>query len=106
MVVAEGGWVMEGGYPFRMQYTVNFEGATAVYDLLAAEPLTVYEKGREPLVVPVEAVMGYRLEIAYIAQCIREKRQPTTVTLTDAAEAVRIVEAEVESARTARAVSL
>ena len=106
MVIAEGGWAMEAGYPFRMQFTVNFERATAVYDLLSPEPLTLYEKGRDPVVVPVEVVMGYRLEIAYIAQCIREKRQPTTVTLSDAAEAVRIVEAEVESVRSGRPVSL
>jgi predicted dehydrogenase len=106
MVVAEGGWAMEAGYPFRMQYTVNFERATAVYDQLAPQPLTLYEKGREALVVAVEAVMGYRLEIAYLAQCITEKRQPKTVTLADAAEAVKLVEAEVESTRTGRPVSL
>ena len=44
--------------------------------------------------------------IEYLLRCIAEGRQPTTVTLRDAAEAVRIVEAEVESVRTGREVGL
>ena len=49
--------------------------------------------------------MGYQREIEYFIQCVKENRPPTTVTLEDGAEAVRIVEAEVESIRTGWPVS-
>lgn len=105
LVVAEGSWAMADGFPFRMQYAVNFERATAVYDLAATPLLTLYRDGKaEP--VPVDAVMGYKLEIEYALRCIAEGRRPETVTLADAAEAVRLVEAEVESVRTGQAVAL
>jgi predicted dehydrogenase len=106
LVVAEGGWCMEGAYPFRMQYTVNFERATAVYDMLASQPLVLYEKGAEAAAVPVDSVMGYRLEIEYFINCVRQGRRPDVVTLRDGAEAVRLVEAEVQSVKEGRAVSL
>ena len=32
LVTAEGGWAMTPGFGFQMQYTVNFERATAVFD--------------------------------------------------------------------------
>ena len=35
LVVAEGGWSMAEGFGFHMRYTVNFERATAVFDLAA-----------------------------------------------------------------------
>jgi len=33
LVTAEGGWALQPGFGFEMQYTVNFEQATAVFDL-------------------------------------------------------------------------
>jgi predicted dehydrogenase len=105
-VTAEGSWTMQGGFPFTMQYTVNFEQATAVFDLAAASPLTVYQQGKPPQPVELPAGMGYEHEIAYFLDCVAAGRQPTTVTLAQAADAVRIVEAERESVRTGRAVSV
>lgn len=105
LVIAEGGWAMQKGYPFHMGFTVNFERATAVYDLNAAEPMVVYQNGK-PEAVKLDAVMGYRLEIEYFLACIASNRPPQTVTLRDAAEAVRLVEAEVESVRSGREVKL
>lgn len=104
-VAAEGGWAMASGFPFQMRFLVNFEHATAAYDLFAPDPLVLYKDGKaEP--VAIEKKQGYELEINYLLQCIAERKQPTTVTLRDAAEAVRIVEAEVESVRTGREVTL
>jgi predicted dehydrogenase len=105
LVTAEGGWCMQKGFPFQMAFTLNFERATAVYDLNAPQPLVLYQDGRVDG-VPIDPVMGYRLEIEYFLACIATKRLPQTVTLRDAAEAVRIVEAEVESARTGREIPL
>lgn len=97
LVSAEGCWVMRGAYPFAMHYTVNFDRATAVYDLLASTPLMLYEIGKEPAAVPLENEMGYDREVAYFVECVTAGKQPQTVTLQQAADAVRIVEAEVRS---------
>ena len=99
LVTAEGSWAMNAGFPFRMQYTVNFERATAVFDSSAPQPLMLYQAGEAPRAIEIEPGMGYEGEIAYFVQCVREKRQPTTVTLQDGAEAVRLVESELESIR-------
>jgi predicted dehydrogenase len=104
LVTAEGSWTMQAGFPFTMHYTVNFEQATAVFDLAAPHPLTVYEPGKPVELIELPAGLGYEHEIAYFLDCVAEKRQPTTVTLAQAADAVRIVEAEVESVRAGRAV--
>src|SRR5256885_6925995 len=96
---------MQKGFPFQIAFTLNFERATAVYDLNAPQPLVLYQDGRVDG-VPIDPVMGYRLEIEYFLACIATKRQPQTVTLRDAAEAVRIVEAEVESVKSGSQVQL
>ena len=103
MVTAEGGWAMAGGFPFTMQYTVNFEKATAVYDNAAAAPLTLYRKGRAEAVKLAEG-MGYDYEIPYFLNCIRKRQPPATVTIADGARSVRICAAENASVLKGRAV--
>jgi len=96
MVVAEGGWAMSDGFGFSMRYTVNFEDATAIFDLAGEHPLTLVRKGKSaPVKLP--AGMGYEHEIRYFLECIRKGERPATVTLGDAANSVKIVEAEVKS---------
>lgn len=96
MIVAEGGWAMAPGFGFCMQFTVNFREATAVFDLAAKHPLTLHHGGKvEPVELPEG--MGYTHAIVYFLDCIARKTPPTTVTLADAAESIRIVEAEVAS---------
>jgi len=96
MVVAEGGWSMADGFGFRMQYTINFEKATAIFDIGAKDQLLLVENGTTQA-VPLDPKMGYDYEIAYLVDCINNNRKPTTVTLASAALSVKIVEAEVES---------
>ncbi len=100
LVVAEGGWAMCDGFGFSMTYTVNFERATAVFDLAAPKPLMLYERGREPVAVPIQPGMGYDHELAYLLRCIRDGIRPTTVTVEDAAVSLKIAEAERKSAMT------
>jgi predicted dehydrogenase len=99
LVTAEGGWAMAPGYGFRMQYTVNFERATAQFDQSAEHALTLWERGQKARGVELEPGMGYQYEIAYFLDCIRQNRRPSTVTIRDAAQSVAIVEAEVRSLR-------
>lgn len=105
LVRAEGSWAMADGFGFRMSYTVNFENATAVFDSGGHGPLRLSQDG-ETTTVELEEGMGYDHEIAYFIDCVAKNRQPQTVTLRDGAEAVRLVEAEVESVRSGAAVSL
>ena len=105
LVTAEGGWCMANGFPFQMRYQVNFERATAVFDAGATPMLAVYQDGKTEA-VPMGTEIGYHEEIVYFLKCVAEKRRPERVTLRDAAMAVRIVEAEVESVRSGSAVAI
>lgn len=106
IVQAEGSWAMAEGFGFNQAYTLNFEQATASYDLSAKDKLIMYEPGKPPCPVELDPQMGYYYEIGYLLECIRENRRPARVTLRDGANAVRLVEAEVQSARTGKTVTL
>lgn len=105
LVTAEGGWVMSTGFPFTMTYTVNFERATASFDLAAPNPLTLYENG-QATPIQLDPKMGYELEIDYLINCIKTGQKPTVVTLESAANSVKIVEAELKSVQTGRPVAI
>jgi predicted dehydrogenase len=105
LVTAEGTWAMAAPYEFRMQYTVNFADATAVFDLLAPDHLVVYRNG-EKQAVELDKRLGYELEIAYFLDCIAGGERPTVVTLQDAADAVKLIDAEEKSVKTGKPVRL
>lgn len=105
LVVAEGGWAMAPGFGFQMQYTVNFEQATAVFDLAAQDQLTLFKGGR-CTAVKVKAGMGYQHEIAYFVDCIRKGVRPRMVEPASAALSVKIVEAEARSAASGKTVKV
>lgn len=106
LVTADGGWSMANGFRFNMQYLVNFERATATFDLSRGNsPLEVFQDG-EKRAVPLEAGMGYEHEIDYLLTCITQGKQPEVVTLADAARSVRIAEAERASIMTGQLVSI
>ena len=102
MVSAEGGWTMAPGFGFQMQYTVNFQDATALFDV-GATPVLRLTQGGHTINVEVPMGMGYEHEIAYLLACIANNRRPETVTLRDAARSIAIVEAETRSLRTGKA---
>ena len=105
LVFAEGAWCMSPGFGFSMTYNVNFERATAIFDLAAKDPLVLVENGqRKP--VALEAKMGYELEIDYFLNCIKTNQKPTVVTLESAANSVKIVDAEVKSIATGKPVKI
>jgi predicted dehydrogenase len=106
MVTAEGGWSMTRGFGFKMQYTVNFEKATAVFDIGLPKPLMLFEVGKDPVAVECDPQMGYYHEIKYFLNCVESGDKPDTATFADAAESVKIVLAEVQSVRTGQPVTL
>ena len=106
VVTAEGTWAMHAPYEFRMQFTVNFDRATAVFDLLnSATPLVLYHEGKKQP-IDLEKSMGYDKEIDYFLDCITRGERPKTVTLEDAANAIKLVEAEAKSVATNKPVRI
>ena len=88
LVVAEGGWEMAKGFGFSMRYTVNFELATADFDLAREKKLVLFRPNHETEFVALPPGSGYDHQIAYFLGCIAEGRSPELVTLEDAADAI------------------
>ncbi|MBU6402975.1 MAG: gfo/Idh/MocA family oxidoreductase, partial [Verrucomicrobia bacterium] len=106
-VHAEGSWGMTAGFGFNMSYTVNFEHATADYDLSrGTEALKLFEKGHPPHTVQCEGIDGYVGELRHLIESIRSGKPPTVVTAEDGLSAVEICEAEEQSVKTGHVVSL
>ena len=105
-VVAEGAWCMDDAYGFNMSYTVNFENATADFDFSRGDDPLVVSSGGEKQTITCDGSDGYEGELAYFAECIVSGTPPTIVTAAQAAESIRIVEAEVASIETGAPVSL
>ncbi len=106
VVVAEGAWCMADGFGFNMSYSVNFENATADYDLARGDDALLLSSGGEKQTITCEGSDGYEGELAYFAECITAGTPPTIVTAEQAAESIRIVEAEVASIESGAPVNL
>jgi predicted dehydrogenase len=97
-VHAEGGWIMNAGHGFNMAYTVNFERATADYDLArGADALKLCEEGQPARFVRCEGPDGYEGELRHMIDAILAGKPPSTVTAQDGLSAVEICEAEEKS---------
>jgi predicted dehydrogenase len=96
MVVAEGGWAMAKGFGFQMQFVVNFDAATAVFDINADPQLKLIRDG-ETTTIEVPAGMGYEHELRYLAGCIARGEQPVLANAATAARSIKLIEAEVAS---------
>src|SRR5207249_4482486 len=86
VVHAEGSWAMSPGFGFNMSYTVNFENATADYDLARGqEALKLSEEGQSPRIVAMAADPpdGYVGELRHFVECILNGRAPSVVTARD-----------------------
>jgi predicted dehydrogenase len=95
IVEAEGGWCMAEGFDFTMRYTVNFENATADFDIGREQPLILSREGKaEPIEFEGD---GYFKEIEYMVDCLNSGREPSIITAADATESIRIAEAEQRS---------
>lgn len=107
IVHAEGSWAMTPGFGFNMSYTVNFERATADYDISRGkEALKLSEEGLGARVIACEGPDGYIGELRHFVECIRAGRQPSVVTVQDGVSSVEICEAEERSIRDRQIVSL
>lgn len=91
-VVAEGGWDVSPAYPFRIFCEVAFENATAVWDLWRDPLFEVFaSNGSEAVTLP--ETTGYEQEIARLITALRDG-EPSPISMQDAVQTTRILEAE------------
>lgn len=107
IVHAEGSWAMSPGFGFSMSYTVNFEHATADYDIArpAAEVLRLTTNGKSEW-VKCPGADGYVGELEHILQSIHSGQTPSRVTIEDGLLDVQICEAEEQSIQTGQMVEV
>ena len=103
-VVAEGGWDHAAGFPFTMRFVVVFENATAVFDLAADPPLTLWHRGQRQS-IPTDPTTAWDAQARALLDAI-SRGQPSPVPPSDAARVIQILEAERESLRTGRPVAI
>ncbi|MEM6852852.1 MAG: Gfo/Idh/MocA family oxidoreductase [Planctomycetota bacterium] len=94
LVFAEGGWAMSDGFPFTMRYTVNFENATADFDLARGDhSVHIYRDGQtETPDLPGAGAMGYEHELRYFLDCVRDGQQADRITLRDAVASLKVLD--------------
>lgn len=99
IVHAEGSWAMAPGFGFHMSYTVNFENATADYDIVRAptDMLKLFRPGQPAEVIKCSGADGYVQELQHIFDAIRSGVAPSVVTMNDGLAAIQICEAEEKS---------
>jgi predicted dehydrogenase len=103
-----------------MSLLVNCAKASIRYDMAASPTLMVYPTGGEPYApeLPPEEIgastedlgnvksLGvYLTEIKYFLGCVKAGKQPRTVTLEEARDAVRVCLAATKAAKTSRTVT-
>jgi predicted dehydrogenase len=108
IVHAEGSWAMSPGFGFNMSYTVNFEQATADYDIArpAESVLKLFRPGHPAETVKCPGADGYVQELEHLFRAIQNGTSPSVVTMSDGLEAIRICEAEEQSIKTGAVVTL
>ena len=107
MVHAEGTWAMTPGFGFNMSYTVNFENATADYDIARVkESLRLCENGQPPRFVTCDGPDGYVGELKHFIEAVQSGRPPKIVTARDGVLSVEICEAEEASIASGEVVTL
>ena len=88
-VSAEGAWDQAPGTPFRMRYVVNFENATADYDIGREDPLLLCREG-EAEAVALAPHTGYDGEVRHFLAAVRGE-VPLAVRLEEAARGVEMI---------------
>jgi predicted dehydrogenase len=104
VVSAEGAWCLAEPFAFSMRYTVNFEKATADFDLAREHPLALHAGGKTEHIDFTGD--GYQAELAYFVDCVAKNKRPEIVTVHDAVESLRLIEAEQQSIETGQLVKI
>ncbi len=118
-VVSEGGWNYPPKYAFQMAYQAVFERGAVEFDSGSGAFFTRGTSAKKPLPVRqprvgaskaktgnISSLGGYYNELASFVADVEAGKMPKTATPQHAADSLRVVLAEVESARKGRTVNL
>ncbi|MCC6676143.1 MAG: Gfo/Idh/MocA family oxidoreductase [Phycisphaerales bacterium] len=104
-IIAEGAWDLAPSSGFRMRYLVNFERATAEFDLTHPTPVRLHrESGTEA--VDVGPLTGYDGEIRHLVSVIGAGSRDIRATMDDAVAVAEMLDAEQRSMQMGRTVEL
>jgi len=103
-VVAQGGWMNDRAWTFRMRFIVEFERAVADFDIGRSPQLIVRTAEGEPATPEVASMAGWEGEIRAMVSAVAEGRATPPATMDSAMDTTRTLEAERESLRTGGAV--
>ncbi|MBS0196102.1 MAG: Gfo/Idh/MocA family oxidoreductase [Planctomycetes bacterium] len=92
-VSAEGAWDLSPAAGFRMRYVVNFERATAEFDLSKPKPLTLHTADASTP-VDLSPLSGYDGEVRHLLMAIAHGSRDLNATLADAAVVAKVLEQE------------
>lgn len=104
LVSAEGGWDFPTEHPFQMGYSAVFEQGAVDFSLHRESPLLV-TRGATSEVPELASHTGYVGEVLHLLAAIREGRA-LEATLAQAAAVTRLLEAELDSLKSAKTVTL
>ncbi len=104
LVTAVGAWEYAAGHPFSMTFDVHMDGGTLTLSPDGA--LTLYRDGRSAEVLSLPAGDGWTHELRHFVDCAERGVPSSVVSPGDAAFSVRLVHAEIASARTGRRVEV
>ncbi len=92
-VAAEGCWDRDPSAPFVMRYRVDFERASAEFDISAQNPLLLYSNGQmRP--IEVSPMSGWELQIRAMIETLARDDSTPPLTIAEAALVMRTIEAE------------
>jgi 1,5-anhydro-D-fructose reductase (1,5-anhydro-D-mannitol-forming) len=106
VVTAEGSWLMTPSFGFEMSFMIVLEKATLVFDNTRQPTFRLCPASREIVMPSVPAGDGYLLEIAHFIKDVQGQAVAPVTTLEESCNSVRLVLAEMASARTGRKVAL
>lgn len=111
LVYGEGSWTYDSGSGFLCHATLNFEHATAHFDIAESAPGkgSGLKLAREGRLEPVDCTSygyndGWEGQLRYFMNCVRTGERPRVVDAAAALESMRTVEAECRSAETGQRV--
>lgn len=102
LITAEGAWEYAPGFPFSMTFAIALEKASL--HLGQDGKLMLYPAKGQSREIKVSAASGYEMELRHFQDCIRRDRDSEVVSVASAVDSVRLIEAEVKSARTGKTV--
>ena len=121
VVHAEGGWDYQQKYGFCMAFEALFEDGSLAYHSNAKAPLTLTRKNQKTEAVavkqpfPTESVTnsgnismlgGYFNELEYFTNCLKANKAPEIATVAQASDTIRVLRAELESAKLGNSITI